>query len=71
MNAYSQNLREKIVEAVFERGMGKSEVARAFVVSLPSVKRYAKAGNSLASPRGSHFPAPATRPRIKNLWPNK
>ena len=43
MNAYPQDLREKIVEAVFESGMGKSETARAFGVSLSSVKRYAKA----------------------------
>jgi transposase len=40
MSAYSQDLREKIVEAVSGRGMGKSEAARAFGVSLSSVKRY-------------------------------
>lgn len=45
MNAYSQDLREKIVEAVFGRGMGKSEAARAFGVSLSSVKRYARAAS--------------------------
>src|SRR3712207_1966660 len=39
MKAYSEDLRERIVEAV-ERGMGKSEVARTFGVSLSSVKRY-------------------------------
>lgn len=32
MNAYSQGLGEKIVQAVFERGMGKSEAAHAFGV---------------------------------------
>jgi transposase len=51
MNAYSQDLTEKIVQAVFEHGMGKSEAARALGVSLSSVKRYAKAaseGKSLA-----------------------
>jgi transposase len=51
MNAYSQDLTEKIVQAVFERGMGKSEAARALGVSLSSVKRYARAasvGKSLA-----------------------
>jgi len=51
MNAYSRDLREKIVAAVFGRGMGKSEAARTFGVSLSSVKRYAKAaseGESLA-----------------------
>ena len=41
MNAYSEDLREKIVEAL-RRGMGKSQAARTFSVSLSSVKRYAK-----------------------------
>lgn len=41
MNAYSEDLRKKIVEAL-RRGAGKSAVARAFGVSLSSVKRYAK-----------------------------
>ena len=41
MNAYSEDLREKIIEAL-GRGMGKSEAARTFSVSLSSVKRYAK-----------------------------
>jgi transposase len=51
MNAYSEDLREKIVEAVSGRGTGKSEAARAFGVSLSSVKRYvsmAKEGKPLA-----------------------
>jgi transposase len=39
MKAYSEDLRERIVEAV-ERGLGESEVARTFGVSLSSVKRY-------------------------------
>ncbi len=41
MNAYSEDLRRKIVEAL-RRGTGKIEVARLFRVSLSSVKRYAK-----------------------------
>jgi transposase len=41
MNAYSEDLRKKIVEAL-RRGMGKSEAARSFGVSLSSVKRYAR-----------------------------
>jgi transposase len=41
MNAYSEDLRTKIVQA-FRRGTGKSEVACLFGVSLSSVKRYAK-----------------------------
>lgn len=39
MNAYSEDLRKKIVEAV-ERGTPKTEVARAFGVCVSSVKRY-------------------------------
>ncbi len=41
MNAYSEDLREKIIEAL-RRGRGKSEAARTFCLSLSSVKRYAK-----------------------------
>jgi transposase len=41
MNAYSEDLRSKIVEAL-RRGTTKSEAARAFGVSRSSVKRYAK-----------------------------
>ena len=51
MDAYSEDLRRKIVEAVQERRMNQSEAARAFGVSLSSVKRYLKAvrqGRSLS-----------------------
>ncbi len=41
MNAYSEDLRKKIVEAL-RQGRTKSETARAFGVSRSSVKRYAK-----------------------------
>jgi transposase len=41
MNAYSEDLRKKIVEAL-GRGATKSEAARTFGVSRSSVKRYAK-----------------------------
>jgi transposase len=41
MNAYSEDLRSKIVEAL-RGGTTKSEAARAFGVSRSSVKRYAK-----------------------------
>jgi transposase len=41
MNAYSEDLRTKIVEAL-GRGMGNSQAARTFCVSLSSIKRYAK-----------------------------
>ena len=59
MNAYSEDLRKKIVEAISERGMGKSEAARTFGVSLSSVQRYvgmASKGESLA---------PKKRPGLK------
>jgi transposase len=61
MNAYSEDLRRKIADAV-ERGMFKSEVARLFGVSLSSVQRYVRMvreGRSL-SPRK----APGKRPKI-------
>ena len=45
MDAYSEDLREKIVQALTERRMNKSEAARTFGVSLSSVKRYAKAAS--------------------------
>jgi transposase len=51
MNAYSEDLRKKIIQALRHRGMGKSQAARTFGVSLSSVKRYAKMadeGRSLA-----------------------
>jgi transposase len=49
MNAYSEDLREKIIEAL-GRGMDKSEAARTFSVSLSSVKRYAKLAQEGRSP---------------------
>jgi transposase len=42
MDAYSEDLKKKIVEAVERRAMKKSEVARLFGVSLSSVKRYVR-----------------------------
>lgn len=62
MKAYSQDLRKKIVEAVEQRGMGKSEAARTFGVGLSSVKRYAKMtheGRSLAPKK-----RPGKRPKL-------
>jgi transposase len=50
MNAYSEDLRKKIVVAV-ERGMPKIEAARVFGVGVSSVKRYVatyREGRSLA-----------------------
>jgi transposase len=62
MDAYSEDLRKKIVQALEERRMNKSEAARAFGVSLSSVKRYAKAvseGRSLSPGK-----APGKRPKL-------
>ena len=41
MNAYSEDLRKKILQAL-RRGATKTEAARAFGISRSSVKRYAK-----------------------------
>ena len=41
MNAYSEDLRKKIVEAL-GRGATKTQAARTFGISPSSVKRYAK-----------------------------
>jgi transposase len=61
MNAYSEDLRKKIIEAL-KRGMTKTEAARAFSVSRSSVKRYAKLaqeGRPLAPKR-----RPGSRPKV-------
>ncbi len=42
MKAYSEDLRRKIVQAVEQRGISKSQAARLFGISLSSVKRYAR-----------------------------
>ena len=61
MEAYSKDLlRKRIVDAVEHRGMGQSEAARTFDVSLSSVKRYVRKfrqGRSLSP--GTRLPADA------------
>src|SRR5215217_4308119 len=42
MKAYSVDLRQKVVEAVEQRGTAKSEAARLFGISLSSIKRYTR-----------------------------
>jgi len=62
MDAYSEDLRQKIAEAVEQRRLNKSEAARAFGVSCSPVKRYVKAsgeGRSLAPGK-----APGKRPKL-------
>jgi transposase len=61
MNAYSEDLRKKIIEAL-RRGMTKSEAAHTFGVSRSSVKRYAKLvdeGRSLAPKK-----RPGSKPKM-------
>jgi len=58
MNAYSEVLRKKIVEAL-GRGATKSEAARTFGVSRSSVKRYAKRADE------GRTLAPKKRPGLK------
>jgi transposase len=61
MNAYSEDLRKKIVEAV-ERAMPKIEAAKTFGVGISSVKRYVaavRAGRSLAPNK-----RPGSKPKL-------
>jgi transposase len=61
MNAYSEDLRKKIVEAV-ERGMPKSQAARVFGVGISTVKRYVatyREGRSLAPKK-----RPGSKPKL-------
>ena len=58
MKAYSEDLRQKIVQAL-QQGLSKSQAARLFNVSLSSVKRYARIawqGESLKPRKGSGRP---------------
>ena len=55
MNAYSEDLRKKIVQAK-ERGMPTIEVARTFGVGISSVKRYAKTAREGGSLRPKKSP---------------
>ena len=67
MKAYSEDLRQKIVD-VIERGMPKAEAARTFGVGISTVKRYAtKAlrGESLEPAK-----APGKPPKMDE-WMNK
>jgi transposase len=61
MNAYSEDIRKKIIEAL-ARGTTKTEAARTFGVSRSSVKRYAKLaeqGRSLTPNK-----RPGSKPKI-------
>src|SRR5215211_6038152 len=59
MKAYSEDLRQKVVEAVELRSISKSEAARLFGISLSSVKRYtrlASQGEPLTPRKGGGRP---------------
>ena len=59
MKPYSEDLRTRIIRAVQEGGISKSETARLFGVSLSSVKRYARIasrGESLKPRKGGRPP---------------
>jgi transposase len=62
MKPYSEDLRQKVVEAVEQRGTSKSEAARLFSISLSSVKRYtrlASRGEPLTPRKGGGRPPKA------------
>jgi transposase len=70
MKAYSEDLRTKIVQAIDQRGMSKSQAARLFGISLSSVKRYARLANqgeSLAPRKGGGRPPKADKATRKLL----
>jgi transposase-like protein len=62
MNAYSEDLRKKIVKAK-ESGMPTVEVARTFGVGISSVKRYAKTAREGGSLRPKKSPGRAAQGR--------
>jgi transposase len=69
MKAYSEDLRKKVVQAIEQRGMSKSQAARLFGISLSSVKRYsrlASQGESLTPRKGGGRP-PIADERTKRL----
>ncbi len=45
MKTYSEDLRQKVVQAIEQRGISKSQAARLFGISLSSVKRYVRLVN--------------------------
>src|SRR5215211_3617934 len=69
MKPYSEDLRTRIIQAVQEGGISKSETARLFGVSLSSVKRYARIANRGASlePRKGGGRPPKTNETMKKL----
>jgi len=50
MKAYSEDLRQKVVQAIEQHGMSKSQAARLFGVSLSSVGSATQDSQAKASP---------------------
>ena len=70
MKAYSEDLRQKVVQAIEQRSLSKSQAARLFGISLSSVKRYvrlASQGESLAPRKGGGRPPKADETTKKLL----
>ncbi len=70
MKAYSEDLRQKVVQAIEQRGISKSQAARLFGISLSSVKRYARLssqGESLTPRKGGGRPPKADETTRKLL----
>jgi transposase len=70
MKAYSEDLRQKVVQAIEQRGISKSQAARLFGISLSSVKRYsrlASQGESLTPRKGGGRPPKADETTRKLL----
>jgi transposase len=53
MEAYSEDLRQKVVQAIDRRGISKSHTVRLFGISLSSVKRYVRVANQRETAGGS------------------
>jgi transposase len=67
MNAYSEDLRKKIVQAK-ERGMPTAAVARTFGVGISSVKRYAKTAREGGSLRPKKSPGRPPKTGQRARW---
>src|SRR5215211_5631367 len=65
MNAYSEDLRKKIVEAL-GRGTTKSEAARSFGVSRSSLRRYAKLAQE-GRPLAPQEKRPGLKPKLDEV----
>lgn len=69
MDAYSEDLRRKIISAI-ERGMPKAQAARTFGVGISTVKRYAtkaRRGESLEPGKAAGKPPKMGQPASKLL----